>query len=227
MPMQPGRSRRRTMRRGVTGLAATQNDVPNDASLLHWLRPIALAAKRIAILQTQLANAAPSKVRTSISDVSKRIALTSGGLVASGALLNLDTLVNWMTAPPQTNIIFGSLTMLSPGSNYTVHSPGMNVQVDLVDPEGNRTLHGPWKSRIGRVTFSAVSRKLTSLRTHKRCRRIRRTSIPLRSSPQASSGRRHWFRALYGGSPSPAKARWMNSLRCRRTCEDAGSRLCS
>lgn len=126
----------------VMGPAGAIPVTANDSLLLDWLRPIAIAAKQIGPLRTQLANAAPSKVLTSISDIAKRIALTSGGLAASGAILNMDTLVSWLTTPPQTNVIFGSLTMQSPATNYSVHTPGMSAEVHLVDPETNRTLQG-------------------------------------------------------------------------------------
>jgi hypothetical protein len=126
----------------VLGPAGAIPVTANDTQLLNWLRPIAIAAKQIGPVRTQLANAAPNKALTSISDIAKRIALTSGGLAASGAILNMDTLVNWLTTPPQTNIIFGSLTMQSPATNYSIYTPGMSAEVSMVDPETNRTLQG-------------------------------------------------------------------------------------
>lgn len=113
-----------------------------DAQLLNWLRPIAIAAKKVAPLQANLDNAAPNKTLTQISEVSRRIALTSGGLLASGAVLNLDTAINWFTTPPQTNVVFGSLTFQSPASNYSLHTPGLSAEVSLTDPESNRTFQG-------------------------------------------------------------------------------------
>jgi hypothetical protein len=115
---------------------------PLDRQLLNWLRPIAIAAKQLPALLQQLQGALPNPMLTKVSEVSRLIALGSGGLLASGALLSLDTLVNWMTTSPQTNVIFGSLTMQSPGGNYSVHTPGMSVQLNLVDPETNRTYEG-------------------------------------------------------------------------------------
>jgi hypothetical protein len=112
----------------------------SDRKLYYWLQPIAVAARKLATARTDLANVTPGRVRTSLADWSKWF--TVNGVVATGAVLSLDTLVNWMTTPPQTNVVFGSMSMSTQGANYTVHTSGMDLRVDMTDPENNRTLEG-------------------------------------------------------------------------------------
>lgn len=114
----------------------------NDTKLLDWLRPIGVAAKQVMDIKAEIGASMPAKLRLQVAEVAKRIALVSGSLAASGALLSMDTLVSWLSTPPQTNVIFGSLSMVSSTGNYSVHTPGLSMQVHMVDPETNRSLEG-------------------------------------------------------------------------------------